>query len=54
MGALPQHIQNQSRILLVDDLLATGETLKAAHKLLSTAGIQGEHAGVTWFSRVKK
>jgi len=54
MGALPQHIQNQSRILLVDDLLATGETLIAAHKLLSTAGIQGEHAGVTWFSRVKK
>jgi len=54
MGALPQHIQNQSRILLVDDLLATGETLKAAHRLLSTAGLQGEHAGVTWFSRVKK
>lgn len=48
-GALPSP---HDRVLLVDDLLATGETLLAAAALLQARGIGHVYRAVTWFSKV--
>lgn len=48
-GQLPHA---DDRVLLVDDLLATGETLSAAATLLRTQGVLRVNHSVTWFSRV--
>ena len=42
----------QDRVLFVDDLLATGETLLAAAALLQGQGIASVDRSVTWFSKV--
>jgi hypothetical protein len=54
INAVPAQLGADSRILLVDDLLATGETLRAAHAFLVTLGMQGPHVATTWFSKVGK
>lgn len=43
-----------TRFLLVDDLLSTGETLCAAKALLNAEGFSEVSKGVTWFGPVKK
>lgn len=48
-GVLPNA---EDGVLLVDDLLATGETLSAAASLLRTQGISQVNHSVTWFSKV--
>jgi len=42
----------QDRVLLVDDLMATGETLLAGAALLRAQGILNVNRSVTWFSKV--
>ncbi|WP_156875444.1 hypothetical protein [Phaeobacter inhibens] len=42
----------EDRVLFVDDLLATGETLLAAHDLLYVPGEQTSSRAATWFSKV--
>jgi hypothetical protein len=54
IAGIPANVAPDSRILLVDDLLSTGETFRSACRLLREAGFDGQHAAVTWFSRVRK
>lgn len=54
INAIPPQLGAEARLLLVDDLLATGETLRAAQALLVNSGIAGQHVAATWFSRVGK
>lgn len=54
INAIPPQLDAGTRLLLVDDLLATGETLRAAQSLLINSGIVGQHVAATWFSRVGK
>ncbi len=50
----PDHtgLSAESKVLLVDDLLASGETIVAANCLLSQLGLKARCMAVTWFGRV--
>lgn len=54
INAVPAQFGPSARLLLIDDLLATGETLRAAHTFIGGLGMQGQHVAATWFSRVGK
>nr|WP_255461733.1 phosphoribosyltransferase family protein [Brucella anthropi] len=54
LNAVPADFHKNTRVLLVDDLLATGETLRAAQDILCQLGIRDQHSAVTWFSKVGK
>jgi len=43
---------SNSNVLLVDDLLASGETLIAANQLLKKLGLQSDCMAATWFGSV--
>lgn len=46
------HLEKDHQILLVDDLLASGETFRAATELLDQEGYKRPEQAVTWFSQV--
>ncbi|TWD48207.1 phosphoribosyl transferase-like protein [Agrobacterium vitis] len=54
INVVPIQLERDDRILLVDDLLSTGETLRTAHGLLVDLGMQGQHVAATWFSALSK
>ncbi len=54
LPATPPPLAAGARVLLVDDLLSSGQTLKCAERLLQLNGFAGPHLGATWFSKVGK